>query len=230
MQRLKIGIIGDYNFSFNAHHATNLSLEHAASFLELEINYYWIRVHEIAQSKIAYFDRYDAFWIAPGPYLNPFFLNGIFSRLSVLKKPVLITGEGFKTFLEYLVLKNDFNVTGEKLISDNLVSGPYFENIQITPRSSSFKKLYDHFSNQELTAYRYSLYPNLLLDLMAEHIDVEAVNQFDDMEAFSLKSHEFFLVTSYYPQVTSTRDLPHPIIYTFLKSIQRYSNSDQILV
>ena len=230
MQRLKIGIIGDYNFSFNAHHATNLSLEHSASFLELEINYYWIRVHEIAQSKIGYFDRYDAFWVAPGPYLNPFFLNGIFSRLTAIKKPVLITGEGFKSFLEFLVLKHDFNPGGEKLISDNLVSGRYFENIHIVPQSPSFKKLYSHFSTQELTAFRYSLYPNLLLDLMQQHIDVEAINSHEDLEAFSLKSHDFFLVTSYYPQVTSTRDLPHPIIYTFLKSIQHYSNSDQVRV
>lgn len=230
MQRLKIGIIGDYNFSFNAHHATNLSLDHAASFLELEVNYYWIRIHEIAQSKISFFERYDAFWIAPGPYLNPFFLNGIFSRLTALKKPVLITGEAFKSFLEHLVLKNELNPGGEKLISDNLVSGPYFENIQIHPKSTSFQKLYDHFSNQELSAFRYSLYPNLLLDLISEQIDVEAVNQFDDVEAFSLKFYDFFLVTSYYPQVTSTRDLPHPIIYTFLKSVQHYSSTSHVLV
>ena len=105
-----------------------------------------------------------------------------------------------------------------------------FENIHIVPQSPSFKKLYSHFSTQELTAFRYSLYPNLLLDLMQQHIDVEAINSHEDLEAFSLKSHDFFLVTSYYPQVTSTRDLPHPIIYTFLKSIQHYSNSDQVRV
>jgi CTP synthase (UTP-ammonia lyase) len=38
------------------------------------------------------------------------------------------------------------------------------------------------------------------------------------VEAFSLKNHPFFVALSYYPQVTSTRDLPHPVIYTFVKA------------
>jgi CTP synthase (UTP-ammonia lyase) len=43
---LKIAIIGDYNFTLNSHHATNISIDHSANFLELEVNYYWIRVSE----------------------------------------------------------------------------------------------------------------------------------------------------------------------------------------
>ena len=43
---LKIAIIGDYNFTYNSHHATNLSLDHASDFLEIEVNYYWIKINE----------------------------------------------------------------------------------------------------------------------------------------------------------------------------------------
>ena len=46
---LKIAIIGDYNFTYNAHHATNLSLDHASDFLETEVNYYWIKINEAIQ-------------------------------------------------------------------------------------------------------------------------------------------------------------------------------------
>ena len=46
---LKIAIIGDYNFTFNAHHATNLSLDHSSEFLEFEINYYWIERQFVGQ-------------------------------------------------------------------------------------------------------------------------------------------------------------------------------------
>lgn len=49
MEPLKIAIIGDYNFTFNAHHATNLSLDHASIFLDVEINYYWIKISDAAQ-------------------------------------------------------------------------------------------------------------------------------------------------------------------------------------
>jgi CTP synthase (UTP-ammonia lyase) len=218
MDPLKIAIIGDYNFTFNAHHATNLALDHASIFLDLEMSYYWIRIQEVAQQKVAFFDTYDAFWIAPGPYLNPFFLQGIFSRLTQLNKPVLVTGEAYKLFLEFLITKQGMNAAGEKLISDNLVTGSYFESISIVPRSKGFSKLYEHFTTNELSAVRYSLYPNLILDLVSNNIEIEAVNQFDDPEALSIKTHLFFLVTSYYPQVSSTRDLPHPVVYTFIKA------------
>jgi CTP synthase (UTP-ammonia lyase) len=218
MHTVKIAIIGDYNFTFNAHHATNLALDHASNFLDVDVNYYWIRVSEVAQQKIAFFDQYDAFWIAPGPFINPFFLNGIFARLAALNKSVLITGEGYKLFIEYLIMKNSLNQAGEKLISDNLITGAYFENVIIEPKSPAFVKLYDHFTNRELSATRFSLYPNLRNELEGSFIDVEAINQFEDPEAISLKGQTFFLAVTFYPQVSSTRDLPHPIIYTFVKS------------
>ena len=230
MDRLKIAIIGDYNFTFNAHHATNLSLDHASNFLETEISYYWIRIQELAQQKVSFFEMYDAFWVAPGPYLNPFFLNGIFSRLMGLNKPVLITGEAYKHFLDYLINKNGLNKSGEKLISDNLVTGAYFEPIVIAPKSKAFVKLYDHFTTNELSAVRYSLYPNLILDLLSNNVQIEAVNQFEDPEALSIKNQFFFLVLSYYPQVSSTRDIPHPVVYTFIKAAMAHQQGTQFPV
>jgi CTP synthase (UTP-ammonia lyase) len=230
MDGIKIAIIGDYNFTFNAHHATNLALDHASFFLDVDINYYWIRVQEIAQHRIGFFDRYDAFWIAPGPFLNSFYLNGLFARIASLNKPVIMTGESFRFFLEFLIAKNNLNPGNEKLISDNLVVGSYFENIQITPKSESFKKLYEHFSPHELSAVRYSLYPNLMLDLVSSFVDIEAVNQFEDIEAVSMKNHPFFVALSYYPQVTSTRDLPHPVVYTFVKAAMNHQQLTHSLV
>ena len=218
MEPLKIAIIGDYNFTFNAHHATNLSLDHASIFLDLEINYYWIKLSDVAKEKANYFTKFDAFWIAPGPFQNGFFLNGIFKRLLDQKKPVLATGESFKILLEFLVACNNLNREADKLISENLSSGPYFEEIQITPNSKVFSKFYENFMRTELTATRYSLYPKLLNDLSGDWIDIEASNQFDDPEVFSLKGYSFFVACAFYPQVSSTRDIPHPIIYTFLKS------------
>jgi len=79
-EALKIAIIGDYNFTYNSHHATNLSLDHAAEFLDLEINYYWIKINEALQFKKPTLEQYDGIWVAPGPYLNPFFFEWCFSQ------------------------------------------------------------------------------------------------------------------------------------------------------
>lgn len=214
---LKIAIIGDYNFTFNSHHATNLSLDHSAHFLDLEVSYYWIKVNEAVQHKPVFFEQYDGVWVAPGSFQNLFFLNGIFKALSNLKVPVLITGDAFKFFVEYLIASNNLNPMGEKLISENLVSGNHFERVSIQPQTKDFEKLYENFNKTELTSSRFSFYPQLIQQLKGEIIDIEAVNDFDDPEIISLINHPFFVVCAFCPQISSTRDLPHPIVYTFLK-------------
>ena len=214
---LKIAIIGDYNFTFNAHHATNLSLDHSAEFLEYEVNYYWIKISEALKHKDVYFDKFDGIWVAPGPIENAFFLNGVFKKIVNKKTPILITGEGFKVFLEYLITQNKLVPNQGKFISENLVSGNSFERIRIEPKSKTFKKLYENFNTEELTSSRFSLYPQLVDQLESGLVDVEAVNHFNEPEVISLRKHEFFLSCAFCPQISSTRDLPHPIIYTFLK-------------
>ncbi|MFM7758844.1 MAG: hypothetical protein ACKO6J_07915 [Crocinitomicaceae bacterium] len=220
---LKIAIIGDYNFTYNSHHATNLSLDHSADFLEVEVNYYWIKINEAVQYKPIYFDQFDGIWIAPGPYQNVFFLNGIFRLFIDQKIPILVTGDAYRLFIEYLINLHQLNPHGEKLISENLVAGANFERVSIVPKTKTFERLYENFSNVELTSSRFSLYPQLLNQMKEAFIDVEATNQFDDPEILSLSNHPFFLACSFCPQISSTRDIPHPIIYTFLKFAQERS-------
>jgi CTP synthase (UTP-ammonia lyase) len=62
------------------------------------------------------------------------------------------------------------------------------------------------------------LYPQLIQGLTSEIIDIEAFNQFEEPEVLSLKNHPFFLACGYCPQISSTREIPHPLIYTFIKA------------
>ena len=225
-EALKIAIIGDYNFTFNAHHATNLSLDHSSEFLEVELNYYWIKISEALKHKEGYFNQYDGIWVAPGPIENPFYLNGIFKKIANKNIPVLITGEGFKIFLEYLITQNQLLSQQEKLISENLISGSSFERITIESRSKTFHQLYENFNNVELSSSRYSLYPQLVEQLELGLVDIEAVNQFEDPEIISLRKSDFFVSCAFCPQISSTRDIPHPIIYTFLKMCNKTKKSN----
>ena len=225
-EALKIAIIGDYNFTFNAHHATNLSLDHSSEFLEVELNYYWIKISEALKHKEGYFNQYDGIWVAPGPIENPFYLNGIFKKISNKNIPVLITGEGFKIFLEHLITQNQLLSQQEKLISENLISGSSFERITIEPRSKTFHQLYENFNNVELSSSRYSLYPQLVEQLELGLVAIEAVNQFEDPEIISLRKSDFFVSCAFCPQISSTRDIPHPIIYTFLKMCNKTKKSN----
>lgn len=219
MQQLKIGIIGDFNFTFNTHHATNLALEHASNFLEVDTSYYWIRSTEVSSMKLQQLSNYDGLWLAPGPFANPFYLNGIIDLLLQINIPVFITGEGYKVLIEVMALRNNLHVSGEKFISENLVEGNHFEQVSIIPHSSALIYLYENRSKEELTASRFSLYPNLMDSLQQTAIDVEAYNQFEEPEIISIKNKPFFLACGFCPQITSTRELPHPLIYTFIKAM-----------
>jgi CTP synthase (UTP-ammonia lyase) len=222
---LKIAIIGDYNFTYNAHHATNLSLDHASDFLETEVNYYWIKINEAIQHKRVYFEQFDGIWIAPGPFLNHFFLNGVYKLVLESNVPVFLTGEGYKYFFEHLISTHQLNPYGEKLISDNLIEGNQFERVTIYPKTKDVEKLYENCNHTELSSSRFSLYPQLTDQLNGYLIDIEATNQFDDPEIVTLKNHPFFMACSFCPQISSTRDLPHPLIYTFLKMAIELSSS-----
>lgn len=218
MQQLKIGIIGDFNFTYNTHHATNLALDHAGRFLEIELSYYWIKINEVLAMKANQLSSFDGFWLAPGPFINAFYLNGVVDQLMQQSVPVFITGEGFKAMLEVLIQRNNLNAGGEKLVSENLVEGNHFERLYIEPSSSALIHLYETRSIEELTATRYSMYPQLIDALVSSEIDVEAFNQFEEPEIISLKQKAFFVACGFCPQISSTRELPHPLVYTFVKA------------
>tara|TARA_Y100000385_G_scaffold291914_1_gene373938 strand:- start:7317 stop:8015 length:699 start_codon:yes stop_codon:yes gene_type:complete len=224
---LKIAIIGDYNFTYNSHHATNMAIDHAANFLDIEINYYWVKLSEVLKFRAQQFNQYDGFWVAPGPIKNEFFLHGILKEILGKQIPTLITGEGYRTFIDALINTYQLNKANEKLISDNLVEGQEFEKIMISPHSKAIIQLYEHHSKVELTSSRYSLYPKLINSLQDDIVDIEAYNQFEDPEIISLKNHSFFVSCSFCPQISSTRDLPHPMIYTFMKTCQAVIESNR---
>lgn len=216
-QSLKIAIVGDYNFTYNSHHATNLAIDHSSHFLDIDVSYYWIKLSEVVKFRAQQFQQYDGIWIAPGPIKNPFFLHGIIREILGRPIPTLITGDGYKILLEVLISTYQLNPRNEKLISDNLVEGEQFEKIMITPNSKEFIHLYENYSNVELTSARYSLYPQLIHQLQDNIADIEAYNQFEDPEVISLKNQDFFVGCGFCPQISSTREIPHPIIYTFMK-------------
>ncbi|MFN6086874.1 MAG: hypothetical protein ACK476_18350 [Fluviicola sp.] len=62
------------------------------------------------------------------------------------------------------------------------------------------------------------MYPQLISALKSEIVDIEAYNQFEEPEIISLKNQVFFVACGFCPQISSTRELPHPLIYTFIRS------------
>ncbi len=72
MDKVKIGIIGDYNPNLFSHPATNAAIEHTASYLNISVDFDWISTQSI-QTESGYnkLATYDGLWASSGsPYLS----------------------------------------------------------------------------------------------------------------------------------------------------------------
>lgn len=215
---IKIAVIGDFNFTYNTHHAINFAIDHAIHFLEINCDYYWLKPEEFIGKRASQLNEFDAFWVSPGPFKDESFIDKTITQLMQLKLPVLVTGDAYANFFKALSTSFYLNPNGVKIISDNLIQGKIFDRIEVIPLSKELKKLYENHSTTELSSSRYSLYPNYLDYLEDSTVDIEAVNQFGDPEIVSLQNKDYFVACGFCPQVSSMREHPHPLVYTFVKA------------
>jgi CTP synthase (UTP-ammonia lyase) len=66
-QKLKIGIIGEFNPDRPSHHATNRALNHAAKALSIKLEIAWLLTQPLENDfKLMNLVNFDALWCAPG--------------------------------------------------------------------------------------------------------------------------------------------------------------------
>lgn len=218
-ETLRIAIIGDYNFAYHSHNATNQALQHAEDVLETRINYYWLNERECCEENINFYKEYDGVLIAPGPYRQPFYFKSIISTLLREKIPVFGTGDCFKILVETHFHQLGINTSSDKIISENLIDGNYFTGITLEKLSKDFHKLYANKGTTEYSSSRFSLLPQFS-ELLSEHYEIGARNQYFDPEILKSLTHPFFVFTMFCPQITSTKDIPHPLFIHFVKSVK----------
>jgi CTP synthase (UTP-ammonia lyase) len=72
-QKIKIGIIGDFESKSRSHSATNKALNHAANLLGIDVAITWLPTVSLeSESAAGVLKKFDALWCAPGsPYKSP---------------------------------------------------------------------------------------------------------------------------------------------------------------
>lgn len=64
--RVRIGVVGDFNPAFHFHHATNAAIRQGAAHLGLALDLEWLPTPEVSEARLA---SYHGLWLAPGsPY------------------------------------------------------------------------------------------------------------------------------------------------------------------
>lgn len=222
-ETIRIAIIGDYNFAYHSHNATNQALQHSENVLDIRLNYYWLNEKECCEDNIDFHNDYDGVIIAPGPYRQPFYFESIISKLLQKNIPVLGTGDCFKILVETHFQQKGYDITRERIVSENLIEGNYFTGITLDKFTKDFSKLYMNKGLTEYSSSRFSILPQYT-ELLGESFEIGARNQYFDPEILKSKIHPFFMFTMFCPQITSTVDLPHPIFTYFIKNVKRLSD------
>jgi len=217
---IRIAIIGNYNFAYHSHNATNKALQHVEKILDQPIDFFWFGEHEFCEFGDTEIVEYDGVLIAPGPFTKSFFFNSIIKRLKDLDIPVLGTGEIYKILVQTHFSDLGYDNNGEKIISDNLVDGNHFTQVNLSNLKSDFEKIYIHRGPIEFSSSRYSILPQYS-DVLAEEFEIGARNQYFDPEILKSKHLKCFIFTMFCPQMNSTEDIPHPIFTYFIKNVIR---------
>ena len=102
--KVRIGILGDFNADFRSHHATNDALQHAARKLKMEVQGEWIPTPFLDNPEAEkILESFDGLWASPGsPYQS---FNGMLKGIEFARRrdwPFLGTCGGFQyAFIEF---------------------------------------------------------------------------------------------------------------------------------
>jgi CTP synthase (UTP-ammonia lyase) len=229
----KIAILGDFNPVHSTHHALNDSISQVRNYLNEEIQFDWIGTDLFDCNVVFKNNLYCGLWIAPGsPYKN---------MVNVLKAIQYTRENNIPTFgncggFQHMIIEFAKNVC-HIANADHEETNPHGQQLLITKLSCSLKGeqeelhvmdkesfLYKTLGKEQLLGKYYCSYGinNQYIDLLKSNGLSFTAQAGGHMRAFEIKSHVFFVGTLFQPALTSTAEMPNPIIVEFVKKcIQR---------
>lgn len=242
MQRLRIGIVGDFDREKRSHWATEAALFHAASRVGVSVEPRWVSTPSLAEVGAEQrLGDVDGVWGAPGgPYAS---LSGALRGIGHARErnvPYLGTCAGFQYALVEFT-RNVLGVTDARSAegADGAMPG---DNVVITPvecpmpsrrpgqpalaglgvaRVAPGALLAELYGAEELTEeYFCSFETNraFVPRWEAAGLQMAARGQAGEMRAFELARHRFFVATLFQPQLSSSFERPHPVVEGFLRA------------
>lgn len=226
-----LAIVGDFNFNYSSHVATNRAIEDVERILGIDINVYWVETTSLANFADDKLSRYDGVWVAPGPYANA---KGVFNAIEyarINRVPFFGTSGG----CQFSILEFTRNVLGVKEATGHLsMEGQSLiqrktspskdiemEKIYLMKGTKSFD-FYPQDNARECASNGLKLHHELLEYLNNNGFRPAALDGDGDVRIFELVDHEFYVGTLFLPQLTSRGALPHPLITNFAKAAQQY--------
>jgi CTP synthase (UTP-ammonia lyase) len=239
---VRIGILGDFNAGFRSHQATEASLQHAASKLDLQVESQWLPTPSLTDpgaGKIL--ESYDGLWAAPGsPYKS---FDGMLKGIEFARSrdwPFLGTCGGF----QYALIEFARNVLGiedadsaeNQSASKNIIIYPVACAVpdrhgdapklsgtspEIRLRPGSYLQSFygkDKETATEEFFCNFEVNPDYEWCAMEAGFPVVARGALGEIRAIESPARRFFLATLFQPQISSAADKPHPIVVAFVQA------------
>lgn len=241
-QPVRIAILGDFNPEFPSHHATTNSLQHAAHKLNFPLESEWIPTPALTAPHV---DRvlktFDGLWASPGsPYQS---FDGMLKGIEFARRfdwPFLGTCGGFQyAFIEFarnVLGIADADTAENNSGSSNIVIYPVacavsgklggapklsgtIPEIRLRPGSylHSFYGKDKEVVSEEFFC-NFEVNPEFEWAAMEAGFPVVARGANGEIRAIESPTHRFFIATLFQPQLSSTEELPHPVILAFAQA------------
>jgi CTP synthase (UTP-ammonia lyase) len=233
----RIGIIGDYNASFEPHRATNAALAHAASALSLDIEAVWLPTVSLeAPDTLQSLASFGGLWVAPGsPYQS---MSGALRAIRFAREsdlPLLGTCGGFQhIILEYArhvlgfsdATHAEYDPYGSSLFISRLACSLVGREFLISLQPGSLvARTYGTTTVTEQYYCNFGVNPDHTASLASGKLGIVGSDAEGEVRVVELRDHPFFVGTLFVPQLRSLPESPHPLIGGFLNAIQIARNA-----
>ncbi len=235
--KTQIGIIGDYDASFEPHRATDAALTHAASALSLGIETVWLPTASLdAPGAIQSLASFGGLWVAPGsPYKS---MSGALRAIKFAREsglPLLGTCGGFQhIILEYArhvlgfsdATHAEYDPYASSLFISRLTCSLVGRTLVITLQPGSLvARSYGATSVTEQYYCNFGVNPDHSATLASGDLAIVGSDAEGEVRVVELRSHPFFVGTLFVPQLRSPASSPHQLILGFLNATQNFLNS-----
>jgi CTP synthase len=213
---IDIAIIGDYNFKIQSHLHTNAVFRHCEDHFDFGINTFWINSSELKGDEIKKLSNYSAVFLANGPYMDPYSMLKAIEYIRNENIPFLASDKTYKfvlidlfeNVLGFRSVMADVENQNEKLNIQNLVEQKliYFDE------GSMLHDSYGRRTSHEYTSESFQLDPDFAHSLKEKGVKFSGSDDDQYLQAFEYAPNDFFVSTMFNPLLTSTVDMPHPML------------------
>jgi CTP synthase (UTP-ammonia lyase) len=229
---IKIGIIGDYDSERISHIATNESLVHCGTALNIHVEIKWISTENLEKDVEKQLSEFNGLFCAPGSPYNSLkgALNGIkFAREN--NYPFIGTCGGFQhAVIEYLVNKlqlTDLRNDEEKSIFITPLSCSLLgETSKILIDKTS--NLYNYYKQEEIEERyncNFGVNPEYEKLLHKDGFKIVGKDRLGEARILELPNMKFYVATLFQPQLSSSSKNPHKLIIEYLKAVRKFNET-----